>query len=141
MSEIDALLDSTLDDLADLPEFKNFNPGVHRVLATLSIKEVNGKDVIELSMKGMESLEMVNPTDEPIKEGDTSSVIFMLDNEFGVGNFKKIATPIAAALGTTTNRETIEQCDDLECLIVTSLRVDKNDKDRFYLNVKELNVV
>ena len=141
MSEIDALLDSTLDDLADLPEFKNFNPGVHRVLVTLSLKEVNKKNVIELSMKGLETLELVTPTDEPIKEGDSSSIIFMLDNEFGVGNFKKLATPIAEALGTTTNRETIEQCDDLECLIVTSLRVDKNDKDRFYLNVKELNVV
>ena len=141
MSEIDSLLDATLDDLDDLPEFKNFNPGVHRVLASFSIKGINNKDVVELAMKGLETLELANPTDEPIKEGDSSSVIFMLDNEFGVGNFKKIATPIAAALGTTTNRETIEQCKDVECLIVTSLRQDKNDKDRFHLNVKELNVI
>lgn len=141
MSEIDNLLDSTLDDLDDLPEFKNFNPGVHRVLATFTIKEVNKKDVIELSLKGLETLELTNPTDDPIKEGDSCSMIFMLDNEFGVGNFKRLATPIAAALGTTTNRETVEQCNDVECLIVTSLRADKNDKDRFYLNVKELNVV
>lgn len=141
MSEIDNLLDSTLDDLEDLPTFSPFSPGVHRVLATLDMKDINGKQVVELALKGLETLELATSTDAPIAEGDSSSTIFMLDNEFGRGNLKKVCTPLGVAMGTGVIREVIEQTTDVECLIVTSLRPDKNDKDRFYLNIKELNVV
>ena len=141
MSEIDDILDSTLDDLEDLPEFKPFSAGIHRVSVSMDLKDINGKTVPEMTLKGLETLELATATDEPIKEGDSSSVIFMMDNEYGRGNFKKVVTPLAVALGTSTNRETIEACKDVECVIITSLRADKNDKDRFYLNIKELNVV
>ena len=139
---IDDLLDSTLDDLEDLPEFKPFPAGVHRAMISLDFKEVNGKQVIELEMKALETMELSDPAKaEPLKEGDTTSIIFMLDNEFGRGNLKKIATPIATALGTGSIRETVEGCKDVEAVLVTALRADKNDKDKFYTNVKELQVV
>jgi len=141
MSNIDDLLDATLDELEDLPEFKPFPAGVHRVLVSFALKEINKATTPELTLKGIETLELADPSAEPLKEGDSTSIIFKLDNEYGQGKFKKIAAPIAAVLGTTTNRETIEGCKDMECIIITSLRPDKNDKDKFYTNVKELNVV
>lgn len=141
MSDIDALLDSTLDDLEDLPEFKPFPSGAHQVLVTLSMKEVNGSQCVEMEMKAIATLELADPSDEPLKEGDTANVLFMLDNEFGRGALKNIATPIGEALGTGVIREVIEQANDIECVVETSLRKDKKDPDRFYTNVKGLQVV
>lgn len=141
MSNLDNLLDLTLDDLADLPEFKPFSAGVHQVLATMDTKEVGGKPCVELSFKLIETAEKANPQDPDSNAGDTASTLFMLDNEFGLGNLKNCATPIAVALGCSSIRDVVEQCKDVECLIVTSIRVDKNDPDKKYMQVKELNVV
>ena len=146
MSEVDALLDSTLDDLADLPTFVPYPPGAHQVLATLELKEINSKPAVELSFKYMEAIELVTPATEENpgpKQGDTSNTMFMLDNEFGVGNFKKCAKPFGEALQLTVNREIIEAVTDIECVILTSIRTDKKDPNdiKHYLNVKEIKVV
>jgi len=142
MSEVDNLLDATLDDLEDLPTFEPFSAGAHRCSATMELKEINGNKAVELSLKGLETIELSDPTSgKAIKEGDTSSVLFMLNNEFGLGNLKKVATPISVALGTVSIRDTIDACKDVEVVIISSLRKDKNDPDKFFMNIKELNVV
>ena len=142
MSEIDDLLDSTLDDLEDLPSFEPFPPGVHHVSVSLEIKEVNNRQCVEMELKGIETKELANPTtDEPIKEGDIASTLYMLDNEFGRGNLKKVAVPLSEALGTTSLRECIEQTNGVECLALTSIRTDKNDPDKQYMTIKELTVI
>lgn len=141
-TEIDNLLDSTLDDLEDLPSFANYPPGVHKVLASLGMKEINGKKAVELSLKGIETIELVDAAGtEAIKAGDESSMLFMLDNEFGRGKLKAVLAALADTIGSRNNREIIEGTKDVECLIVTSLRKDKNDPDKSYMNIKELQVV
>ena len=141
-TEIDNLLDSTLDDLEDLPSFANYPPGVHKVLASLGMKEINDKKAVELSLKGIETIELVDAAGtEAIKAGDESSMLFMLDNEFGRGKLKAVLAALADTIGSRNNREIIEGTKDVECLIVTSLRKDKNDPDKSYMNIKELQVV
>ena len=144
MSDLDSLLDSTLDDLEDLPSFRPFAAGAHKCTATFEQKEINGKPAIELKFKLIESLEMVDENleekDMP-KAGDESNTMFMLDNEFGRGNLKKCATPFAEALNLSSIRDVVEQVKEVECVIISSIRVDKNDPDKQYLNVKELQVV
>ena len=140
-ANMDDLLDATLDDLEDLPEFKPYPAGAHQVLATFSQKEINKSAAIELSFKLVSTLELADPQDEQPAEGATASTMFLLDNEFGRGNLKKCATPFGEALGLSTIREIIEEVKDVECVILTSIRTDKNDKDKHYLNVKEIQVV
>lgn len=141
MSDLNNLLNVTLDDLADLPSFKPFAPGAHRVLATFGQKEVGGKVAVTLDFKLIETLELADPQDEMPKEGDTSNTMFMLDNEFGQGNLKKCATPFGVALNLSTLRDIVEQVKDVECIIITSVRTDKNEPDKKYLQVKEIDVV
>jgi hypothetical protein len=145
---MDSLLDETLDDLEDLPEFKPYPAGAHQCLATFSTKEINGNAAIELGFKLVETLEFANPQEatnengEPsTKQGDTASTMFMLNNEFGRGNLKKCATPFGEALGLPTIRDIVNEVQDIECVILTSIRTDKNDKDKHYLNVKEIQVL
>lgn len=138
MSDLDALLDATLDDLDDLPSFEPYPAGVHRVLASMETDTVNDKPVIKLNFKYVENIELANPQDEAPKEGDTANVMFMLDNEYGIGNFKLCAAPFKEALGFTTNREIVEGVQEIDCAIVTGLRRDKNDKEKFYMNIKQI---
>ena len=134
------LLDATLDDLEDLPEFKPFNPGAHKVSATFSQKEINGKQAIELSLTLIETMELADPQQEPDAPGTSCSTAYMLDNEYGRGNLKKCAAPFGEALGFATIREIVEGVKDVECLVLTTIRKDKNDPDRHYLNIKEIHV-
>lgn len=137
MSEIDNLLDQTLDDIADLPEFKPYPAGAHRVLVSFSTKEVNKHPCIEADCKLVETLELANPTsDTAPTPGATASSLFMLDNEIGAGMFKEIATPLGALFGTGSLRDIVEQTSDIECIITTS-----QDKEGKYMNIKTLDVV
>lgn len=142
MSEsLDQLLDETLDDLEDLPSFQAYPVGVHKVLATLDLKEINDKPCVELSFKYIENVELTSSSDEAPVEGDTSSTLFMLDNEYGRGNLKLTLASFAEFANTRVNREIIEAVVDVECVIITSLTKNKNDPDKPYLNVKEIGVL
>ncbi len=144
--EMDSLLDETLDDLADLPSFKPFVAGAHRVLATLEAKEVSNTLAIELSFKYLAIEELADqnlPEEDQPKEGDTASTLFFLNNDIGQGKFKIMGGIFAEALGCVgaTKREIIEAVTDIECIIISSITVDKNDPDKLYLDLKELQVV
>jgi len=142
MTNMNALLDQTLDDIADLPEFKAYPPGVHKILFTFDTKEVNGHPCVEGACKMIETLELAEPTrDVAPTPGAVASVLYHLDNEFGAGAFKLIAAPIGEMLGTRSNREIVEQTKNLECVIVTAYKANKEDKEKPYMNIKELMFV
>jgi hypothetical protein len=138
---LDSLLDTVLDDIADLPEFKPFPAGAHRVLCSLDQKVIAGKPAVELALKLVETLELANASDTAPAEGSTCNVAYFLDNEYGLGNLKIVAVPFAAALGVSTIREAVEQVKDMEAVIITGLRADKTDKEKFYLNIKDIQVI
>jgi len=141
MSDLDNLLDTTLDDLADLPTFQPFSPGAHRVTASFGTKEISGKAAVTLDFKLVETLELADPQDAMPKEGDESNTMFMLDNEYAQGNLKRLSKPFSEALQLTTIREVVEQVKEVECIIITAIRIDKKDPDKKYLDVKEIQIV
>jgi len=141
MSDLDSLLDTKLDDLADLPAFAVFPRGTHSVKASFEMKEINAKAAVELSFTMVETLELSDPQDAKPNGGDVSNTMFMLGNEYGVGNLKKCAKPFQEALQLETIRDVIEQVKDVECVITTSLRADKKDKEKFYLEVKDITII
>ena len=149
---LDLLLDSTLDDLEDLPSFQPFPVGAHKVLASFGMKDINGKSAVTLDFTLIETLELADASITPEledgtpnpnfpKAGDTSNAMFILDNEYGRGNLKKCALPFGAALELSSVREIIEGVKEVECILLSGLRKDKNDPDKFYLDVKEIQVV
>ena len=149
MSDMTSLLDGTLDDIDDLPEFKPFPAGAHRCRATFSLKDGipnHEGSHPELELTLIETLEFADPQagepeNNPPKAGDKCSSLFFLDNEFGAGMFKKMAKPFGAALGLNSNRDIVEQVTDIEVIVITSLKEDKKDPDKKYLNIKEIEVV
>lgn len=139
-SNLNALLDMSLDDMQDLPEFKVLNNGAHRVTIEFETKEINKHPAVELKVKLLETLELADPSQEPDAVGTESSVAFMMDNEFGQGGLKEILKPLAAHFGTTKFGEIKEQAKGMEVVIVTKQRQNK-DKTQTYLSITKLAVV
>lgn len=138
MSTLSDLLDSEIDDLADLPEFKVFPPGVHKVKIKWEEKEVNDNETVELQMSAIETIELANPEDTPLAPGDEASVLFMLTNEFAQGAFKKILKVLAPMCGTKGIKETMEASSGMEIDVVTKVRTAKSDKTKQYTDIVKI---
>lgn len=142
MSNIDDLLDETLDDLADLPSFKPYPAGAHRVKISWDLKTINDKSNFELKMVYVECMELANPTEDVAPNpGDECNAIFSRENEIGQGKFKKLILPIAEAMGVKSIKEVLKATEGTDALIVSKVRKDKNDPDKQYMDVVSLTIV
>lgn len=139
-ASIDDLLDSTLDDLADLPEFKAFPAGVHKVTINFEKKTVNKHPSVELKMTAIETLELAESTDTPLEAGTQTAILFALDNEFGQGKFKEALKPLAEHLNVTKLKDIIEQANGMEVTVVTTLRKNKDNPAQSYTGITNLIV-
>jgi hypothetical protein len=143
--DINSLLDGTLDDLKDLPEFKPFPAGTHRVTVKLVDKtapkdQINKHPGFELKMKLIETIELAGGSDTTLEVGAETGVLYLLDNEIGQGAFKNILKSAASHFGAKSNRELIADLQNTECLVVTKTRQNK-DKTQTYTDIVELQVV
>jgi hypothetical protein len=88
-------------------------------------------------MTAIETVELANAADTPLAAGTESSVLFMLDNEFGQGKMKSIMATLAKACGTGSIRETMEASNGMEVQVVTKVRMNK-DKSQSYTDVTKV---
>ena len=142
--DVDALLDGTLDDLSDLPEFKPYPAGTHAVVLTIVDKtaaanRVNNHPGFEVKMKAVETLELANSDDQPLAAGAETSVLYLLDNPIGQGSFKKLLASAAEHFGAKSNRELIADLNGATVAVVTRQRQNK-DKTQTYTDIVEMKV-
>lgn len=137
---LDTLLDGTLDDLADAPEFRPYPAGTHKAIMKLTYKAINGKPAYELDLTAIETMELNDSSETPLQPGAKASIAFILDNEFGQGGLKKVLKAAAEKFGAKSNRELIEDAQFEEVAVVTNLRANK-DKTAHYTNLIEIMFV
>ena len=136
---LDSMLDVSLDDIADLPEFLVFPAGAYRVTINFGAKKINEHPVVEAKLKLLEVQEI--PADEtPPEAGAEASVVYMMDNEFGQGNFKKLMKPLCEHHGLTNLAQAIAASQGMEVMVVTKQRQNK-DKTATYLDIASLQVL
>lgn len=130
-TSIDSILDSTLDDLADVPEFKPFAAGSHMATLNLEVKDIQNKPAVEWKLTHIETLELADPTGTPPKAGDICSGAFIFvandgtPNELAQGQFKALLKPLQAHFGTASNRDTIEAAQGAQVVVTMSQRAGK----------------
>jgi len=148
--DMDSLLESTIEDLADAPEFRPFVQGAHVVDLTLSrsdkIDEKTKKPepVFLCKIKLVETQEQTDPTEAPLEVGAETTIRFRMDNPYGEGDFKKVAGEIAAHFKCANVREVLEAAKNLRCLVVTTNRKGKKRDDGTYplfTSITALNVL
>lgn len=142
MSEINlsSLLDISLDQLADMPEFKVLPPGAHKVVIKFESKKIIEHPSVEAKFTLLETLELSDTTSTPCEPGTECNVAYMLDNEFGQGKFKELMKPLCAHHGVTNLAQAVEASQGMEVVIVTKTRQNK-DKTQTYLEVVSLTVI
>jgi hypothetical protein len=138
---IDDILDGTLDDLADAPEFKPFPNGAHKASIYFERKEVNKHPCVEVKLKAIETLELVDPEkDTPLVKGAEASVLYMLDNDMGQGKFKELMKTFSAHFGNKKLSELMKEAQGAEVAVVTSQRPNK-DKTAVYMDITNIQPV
>lgn len=152
---MDDLLDGTLDDLADAPEFKPFPAGAHVVQIFFdATKKINDMPAIEVKLVHRETAELSNPDDTPPKAGDSTNVIYILKkktetgtivrNELAEGQFKVLLASLAPAFpDATTNRAIMEAAQGFEVLAATSVRTNKKDPNniKYYTALDSVSLI
>lgn len=137
-ADLDALLAGTLDDLADMPEFKNYPTGAHKVTFNWETKVVNKKPSVEFKFAYIEPIEIPDSTAVPPKVKDEASVLCMLKNndgsknEFSEGTIKMVVAALKERFPGTTNAETLNAAKGAEVIILTSLKEDKSTNPSTY---------
>ena len=145
----DDLLDSTLDDLADLPEFKPFPPGSYKVTVHFEEKEINKKPAVELKMKLRDIIEVPEiPEDGKLPEPGKAEtqLLFILrnddgsKNEISQGQLKKVLQILQPAFGGNTPREIMAAANGAEVGVVLKTKFDKKN-EVYRQNLHEIAVV
>lgn len=137
-NQLDMLLDATLDDLADMPEFAVCPAGVH--LQEVSSWEEDGT-VIYINLKHQETEELADPTATPLPAGTTVNLRLDQANEYGQGDLKKFLKALRPSVGGDTVREILENSKGTQVRNVTTLRPDKKEKTKKYFGIKSTEVV
>lgn len=140
---IEDLMDSSIDDLADLPPFEVPPKGHYKLSVSLSRKTINDKPTIEASFTVLETLELASQNDKQVENGTKFSQLFMMDNEFGQGGFKLFIQPIAAGLnlGGKKMSEVIAAVQNVQLAGTIKHRKDKNDPEKIYASVNNPELV
>lgn len=143
--DLQSILSTTLDDLADIPAFAIYPAGVHRcTIKSFEPKEIAtkaGKTIaVELKLSHNETVEQADPTETPATPNQEVNQLFMLDNEFGQGALKEILKPLAVAFGGNNMGEVMAASVGAEVVVVTNVRKDKTDPDKKYFGIKKLIV-
>ena len=142
-NNLNDLLDLVLDDLKELPEFKNFRPGAHMVHISIGVKEIAEKPAYEVTFKLASTVELANPEDTIDVPGTECSMAFFVDNEYGQGAFRKLLSPLAEHYGVRGIREIADAVKGVELLAITGIRKvkdKKSDEVKEYMDVKSLTV-
>ena len=153
--DIDNLLDGTLDDLADAPEFKPYPLGAHKIVMKWETKQLDDKKMagkkntmVSLKMKALETVETPAGSDEVCSPGQEENIGFFLVHhsspkamEIGQGAFKEIMKSLAAHYGAKSNRELMADSEGAEALVTTGHRTDKTDKTKKYTTLEKLMII
>lgn len=146
--------DAVLDDIEDLPGFVVFPTGAYAVTlaAGMERKKINEHDAIEMAMTLDEVMELdvanldanklqgTDGDEKPPMVGDICTSSFMIDNKFGVQKLKDATADIKKRIGSSKISDLCQQSKGMKLLVVMKRTYDK-DKDRFYCNLKKVQVL
>lgn len=138
---LDSLFAASLDDIADLPSFETPPKGAYIATVTTSTKEINKKGAVEAEFTIVETVELEHADDKPVAPGTKFSTAFILGNPISEGKLKQFLAPFAESFGTTNIGQLVrEEIKDITIAFTLKHRVDKDDKEKFYPDVRNISV-
>jgi hypothetical protein len=137
-------MDTDLEDIPDLPSFSVWPTGSYAVVIDKwEEKEVADNAGLEITFKLVEKLEVTEEVSESEmpKEGDSMSMFYNFDNEFGGGNLKKFLKPFSEHFGAKRVGEILEQINGTACMIVSKRKPSKKDPEKMFADIKQVSIL
>jgi hypothetical protein len=143
--DLSNILDSTLDDLADMPSITPFPNGAHKV--KLGFKIDDKKVSVQMTMTYIEALELADPTSVAPAPDDKNTIFFNLKkkdgspNDYAQGALKEVLKVLSPAFPGST-RETLTAAEGVEVAAVTKIRVGKGEYEgKDSIDVVEMKIL
>lgn len=131
-----SLLDASLDDMNDMPEWKNFPPGAYTVKPSIKMESKKNTKTgitethITVGAKLIAVKELADPNDTAPEVGAETQVRYTWENEYGQGGLKNLLKPVAAATSMTKVPELLDAINTADSLVlVMGLRKGKAGTD------------
>lgn len=151
LSALDDILDQSIDDLKDLPEFKIPDTGMYRLGIALSMKEINKKASIIANITVRELLELEDPSipeADRAKPGDKFDIAFILKNDDGTrneiaeGRFKAFMDTFHKHFDDKSIRNVVTQhmVNPVGCTAKVVKKARKNDAEKFDAQLFDITV-
>lgn len=138
---LDDLFAASLDDIADLPSFELPPKGAYIGTVSLEIKEVNNKPAVEATFTVVETVELEDKDEQPAAAGTKFSSAFILGSNIAEGKLKQLLAPFAAHFQTKEVGALVRDLvKDVTISFVLKHRKDKEDKEKFYPDVRNITV-
>lgn len=145
------LLDSSVEELADLEKFTPVPAGTHVMDLSWERKDINGHATVVAKFAVVETLEMANANEEVPEPGKKCDIAFMLTktdketketvpNTIGQGQLKEIIRELQATFGGESIAAVMENSEGSRVAVTLKVRKSKDDPDVAYNSIKALIV-
>ena len=143
---IDDILNSSVEDLVDLKEFKPLPVGTYKMLFDWEKSEQPAG--VRFHLKVVEIMELANQEEAATIEPDAKeSFLFMFfnkdgeDSSLGQGRLKKIVNEVLKPVFQgDTLVETLDNAKGAEVVVTIKHRKDKQDPDKIYSELKSFEL-
>lgn len=153
---LDNLLDSTLEDLADLQKFEPLPVGSYRLSVNWDTPDNDEFVIVQLKLSNLECLEVPGVAEESFPAVGKAATFHMrlqrkdgepmvwkdgTPNTQDQGRFKEVLlalVPVFNPDGTLTNRQMMEASEGAEVVATLGVRASKTDKDSKFNYIKNI---
>lgn len=140
-------LDTTLDDIEDLPQFIVPLSGAYTLnFSGINDKEINDKEAFDCDFTVEEVHELTEEAnvaegEAAPKVGDKFNLPYFKGNKFSTGLFKSdILKPIASHFQLKTVGEVVAAVKDIKVMMIVKRSYNKK-ADRYFAKIKKLQVL
>lgn len=149
------LLDSSVEELADLEKFTPIPAGSHRVRLDWSFPEHETDVVVQLKLTVVETLEMASSAEQAPEPGKSGNIRFPLQRKdgtpiisqksgkpmtMGQGQLKEVIAVLQPTFGGSTVKEVIDNSQGAEVVATLKVRKNPNDPDQQFNEIKAILV-
>ena len=145
LSQFDDVFDKQIEDLKELPSFVPPPTGTYNLAISVGFKAINDKPAVEVRAIVRELVEQEDETETPAKPGDEFNYAFILvtkegkRNETAEGFMREFLSYFTEFAGTSNVKELIDgRIKDVECTAFVKRKVNKQDSDRWDVNIKDV---
>ena len=153
---LDNLLDSTLEDLADLQKFEPLPVGSYRLGLNWETPDNDEFVIVQMKLSNLECLEVPGVDEENFPAVGKAATFYMrlqrtdgepmvwkdgTPNTQDQGRFKEVLLALAPVFnpdGTLTNRQMMEASEGAEVVATLGVRASKTDKDSKFNYIKNI---